>query len=149
SVSFSANGKTLLTAGYWESRPRQWDVASGREIQPFPGHRGIVDWLAYADDGKTLFSVGRERLGLRWNLATLRPETLFELPYIGFNRLAVSPDRRTLATLSYEDANVRLWDTARIQQPRILPTHRRPSDPPGPNRPFDLCFSPDGRYLAG
>jgi WD40 repeat protein len=58
SFAFSPDGKTLA-AGCWEGKDnnpiRVWDVATGRELAPFPGFGTSFNAVAFSADGKRLF----------------------------------------------------------------------------------------------
>src|SRR5262249_12649888 len=56
-VAFSPEGKTLASGSH-DRTVRLWDVATGKELLPFEGHRSIVRSLAFMPDGKTLVSNG-------------------------------------------------------------------------------------------
>src|SRR5262249_39269018 len=53
-IAFSPDGKTLASAG--RGGLRLWDVATGKEIRRFEGHRAEVYCVAFSPDGKTLAS---------------------------------------------------------------------------------------------
>ncbi len=48
SLSFAADGRTIAVAGTGEVRPRIWEVATGREALPQPGHTRAISGLAVA-----------------------------------------------------------------------------------------------------
>ena len=53
-LHFSADGKKLLVGA--DADLQVYDVATLQEIRPAPGHRGWIDYLAFAADGKRLWS---------------------------------------------------------------------------------------------
>jgi WD40 repeat protein len=54
--------------------------------------------------------------------------------------LAISPDGRTLASITTDDATVRLWNVADGSLQAVLTGHAAPLN--------EVAFSPDGRRLA-
>src|SRR5262249_43431989 len=62
--AFSPDGKTLVAgtdSGQLDPAAlRLWDVETDRERRPFGGHAAAVSCLAYAPDGRTLASGGRD-----------------------------------------------------------------------------------------
>jgi WD40 repeat protein len=49
---------------------RLWDVASGRALRLFRGHRKPVWAVAYTPDGKEALSAGYDEVVKVWDLAT-------------------------------------------------------------------------------
>lgn len=61
--------------------------------------------------------------------------------------LAFSPDGELLASVSYQDGTVRLWDLKNGQELAVLQSGQRPVVATW--RPAQVAFAPDGRTLAG
>jgi RNA polymerase sigma factor (sigma-70 family) len=70
-VTFSADGKTLVTAGE-DNRIRLWEVATGGERLRLEGHGGRVQGLLFTDDGRTLISTSDDTTALVWDVTGLR-----------------------------------------------------------------------------
>jgi WD40 repeat protein len=147
SLAFSPDGKMLLSTALWQSGPRLWDVATGKELLAFSGHHAGVDVLAYSADGKTLYSAGREKQVLHWDLTTGRESQRFRWTSPEFSLVALSPDGKTAATQGQSEAKstVRLWDLATGKELRSLGQIDHAN--PGFN-PSSITFSPDGKLLA-
>jgi WD40 repeat protein len=70
-VVFSPDGARIATGGRKDGIIRLWERATGREIgQPLTGHDKDVTALAFAGDGKTLISTGRDSTVRVWNTDT-------------------------------------------------------------------------------
>jgi RNA polymerase sigma factor (sigma-70 family) len=149
SLDFSPDGKMLVSGAGWESGPRLWDVTTGVEARPFAGHTAPVESVMFSPDGQGIFSVGRDKKILNWDLAGGREHLHFPLPlHAGIRALdyfALSPQGNLLASWGYKDKTIRLWDTATGKERRTL----------GKVTSADaevflraMKFSPDGRLLA-
>ena len=55
SIAFSADGKWLVT-GHADTKLRVWDVATGMAVCHLDGHEAAVTTVAFAPDGRTVFS---------------------------------------------------------------------------------------------
>lgn len=146
----SPDGKTLASVSFLECGPRLWDVATGREIGPAGGHHSALDWLAFAPDGKIMTTGDRQKVILRWDLATGQERRLLMTLPPGFGRTALSPDAKTLAIwerTSLTEGIVRLWDVATDRESHRLGQHHwtteRTDAPSGA-----IAFSPDSKQLA-
>jgi WD40 repeat protein len=77
-IAFSPDGRLLASSGpdgrVVGSTGRTeaihlWDAWTGKEVGLFPGHRGWVNSLAFAPDGRTLVSGGADTTLLMWDVS--------------------------------------------------------------------------------
>lgn len=133
-VAYSPDGKRLASASS-DRTVRIWEVATGRELLVFKGHKFEVNTVAFHPDGKRLASGGRGDLKI-WDGTTGR-EILALGGVESANHLVFSPDGKLLATTNPQATT---WDVATGKYLTILQEH--------PRRFNDVAFSPDGRFLA-
>jgi WD40 repeat protein len=99
-----------------------YDVARGKEIHDFPGHRDGPLTVAFARDGKTVITVERATVRTQpveswanwsfrvWEAATGKELRVTQADPKGEIRLVVvSPDARLIATVIH-DGTIRLWE---------------------------------------
>jgi RNA polymerase sigma factor (sigma-70 family) len=132
-IGFSPDGAFLVSTG--EERTSLWDVATGQEVQQIPEASITV---AFRPDGRVL-ALGRERV-LLWDLAAQKPLLEWPSHASGVDRLAFSPNGRTLASLSRRDRTIRLWDAHTGRQLHVLGG----GEPNG----YPLAYAPDSKILA-
>jgi WD40 repeat protein len=137
SVAFAPDGRTLATAN--ECCVRLWDIASGHETLPLPGHPTRVGALAVSPDGRTAVSSAYgDRLVRVWDLATGREVRQLEGLKTGSDEVTISPNGRLVAACDH-GGGIHLWDAAT----------GRPVELQGAaSRTGMLRFTPDGRALA-
>ena len=143
SVTFSPDGKTLVSAGYDELY--LWDVDTGARKVSIAGHTDSVYSIAFSPDGKTLASGSYENI-LLWDITTNTQEaTLFVGNWAINGSLAFTSDGNTLA--SEDGIHVHLWD---INSRTHRATIKRYGATGGSysGRFASIAFSPDGRFLA-
>jgi WD40 repeat protein len=136
-VTFSPVGRAVASGG-WDPDPavRIWDAATGRLTATIKGHTLGVRSLAYAPDGKTLFSHGDGPVRV-WDAAT--GEEVASLgERAGCQCMAVSPDGRHVATVS--SVGVQVWDVKTGDEVASLKDRVRVV--------AQATFSPDGRSVA-
>jgi RNA polymerase sigma factor (sigma-70 family) len=140
SVAFSADGKTVICA---DLTIRLWDAATGQERGPAAGRHWAGN-VTLSPDGRTLGYTAKDIV--LWDLVA--GEELGTLPGLryGLLSLAFSPDGKTLAAGSYENA-IYLWD---VGGRKLL--RRLEGDKKNAGLAFghfsSVAFSPDGATLA-
>jgi WD40 repeat protein len=155
-LAFSRDGK-LIACTADDGKVYLWDTV-GRKLRSTLSSEDTLVWpVAFSPDGRWLLSGGgteerpndplspSRRCGVRfWDVATGKQSHLLEAPSFraGVCSLAVSPDGCTLAVGSWGQTS--LWDFKTRKQVRFQPGchHRYPAA-------MGLCFSPDGKLLAG
>jgi WD40 repeat protein len=170
--ALSLDGKLLALAGRADYAVHVWDVAAGRELHSFIGHRGGPLAVAFIGAGKEVATVSRDGTGSgnvtewadwsfrRWDAATGSQRAVTSRNPGGVVHLtALSADGRRLATIIH-DGTLRLWDVEAGKQLRSwkVPTRERTgtrTDRKGVRTVIQmsytnfywLAFAPDGKTL--
>jgi WD40 repeat protein len=122
-VALSPDGKVAALSGRADHAVHLWDVAAGRELHPFGGHRGGPLEVAFVGDGRELATVSRDSTFVgpkvtewadwslrRWDGATGAERAVTRADPNGEVHLAAfSADGRRLATVLH-NGTLRLWD---------------------------------------
>jgi len=119
-VSFLPGGNRALSAGGGELWI--WDIATGKAIHTFKGHKAEVTALAVSSDGKWAATASSDRTVRLWNLDKLQPGPVLEGHRGPVNGVAFSGDDKTLYTASY-DGTVRAWAKDTGEFKRIIYRH--------------------------
>ncbi len=142
-LTFSPDSKFLVVGS--EDAVCFWDPATGQQTLRLQGHERGASLAAFAPDGRTLVSVGKDPnykdTICHWDVTTgmLRKQVQLVLP--PWRTWRLSPDGRTLAVTPSSQEAVRLWDTATGQERCALQGDRAHGG-------YGLTFTPDGRTLA-
>ena len=144
-VAFSPDAKTLVTGswGHWTGAVTLWDVATGKQRLSLKKHKRSVNFVGFAPDGRTLYSLGDDRLLISWDPATGEERRVVDLKKqkrIWTKCAAPSPDGSTLAIMGFGD--ISLFD---LQDGKYWPGVNW-DDQGGLNN--WIAFSPDGKLLA-
>jgi WD40 repeat protein/DNA-binding XRE family transcriptional regulator len=145
SIQFSPDGKVLATSSNDRS-VRLWQPETQQELYRWQGYTSWVESVRFHPDGQRLLSSGQDALVRVWDIATgtvLR--TFAGAEQFGGHDLYIwsvdySADGRSIAS-GGADRTVKVWDA---ESGRLVQTY---STPQGDVR--RVCFSPDGRLLAG
>lgn len=148
SVSFTPDGRALLSAGNEDRQLKFWNLASQppQLSKTLPEASDKLMWASVSPDGRWLAAVGRGSTKVR--LCPVLGEECF--PLTGHQQTVYkalfSPDSRQLATVSM-DTTVRFWDLdARAELFRLrLPTA---FFTPSPVWDFDFRCTPTGCWVA-
>ncbi len=137
-VVFSANGKTLASAGQ-DGTARLWNVETGQEIRSFEGHEGAVSGVAISPNGRLLATSSADETVRIWEI-----ETGVELRQIHCRQgrtmdVAFSRKEDLLATAG-EDGSICTWKTETGEELGRLERHKSVV-----NR---IVFAPDTDNLA-
>jgi len=145
-AAFSADGKRVVTgSGYVDGTVRVWDAGTGKEltqiVYPFDDKPHGVYTVAFAPDGKRVYSAGTDKLVRAWDAETGKELLAFEGHPDIVRCLALSPDGKVLASGGSEDRPaVRLWDAATGKELLTLDGHAEQVNA--------VAFSADGTRLA-
>jgi len=135
-LAFSPDGALLATGG---KELRLWETATGNAVRTLGDRRKVVS-LAFAADGKTLYSGGGDQEIHLWDAATgkkLRDDGAGHRDKV--QSVAFTPNGRLVATAG-ADKSVFLWDATTGKLVRSLAGHT--------SGVTALFFSPDGKLLA-
>jgi WD40 repeat protein len=129
SIQFSPDSRTLITV----SRPegvKAWKISAQRALTPVEGYPAPIQFRILP------WRTGRDTVQL-WDSSTR--QIVGSVRHGGVQFMAVAPDGRTLAMVSWE-RGIKLWD---IGAGREIPGPQRRGA-----RIMDLAFSPGGKILA-
>ena len=76
SVAFSSDGQLALTGGN-DTTLKLWDIASGRDVRTFVGHKAAVNSVAFSPDDKLVLSGSGDDTLKLWEMASGREVRTF------------------------------------------------------------------------
>jgi hypothetical protein len=151
-AAISPDGKHIATAG-WTGVANLYEIATGKEVRQFKGHRSGIIYLQFTPDGQSLVTAttgpprsmrmegeqgDRQTIWL-WDVVTGKVRRRF-----GGERqpggLALSPDGSTLSATGLMENVVHLWELATGKERATLHGHGETI--------FATAFTPDGKFLG-
>ncbi|HEX4150084.1 MAG TPA: c-type cytochrome domain-containing protein, partial [Pirellulales bacterium] len=141
-VAFSADGSRLIAAGGepgLAGEARLWNVADGKPLQTFAGHKDSLYAAALSPDAKLLATGSYDQQIKLWDTSTGKELRTLSGHNGAIFDLAFHPGGKILASAS-ADRTVKLWDAASGQR---LDTFSQPL-----KDLYAVAFSPDGRFVA-
>jgi WD40 repeat protein/mono/diheme cytochrome c family protein len=144
-LTFTADGTKLIAASGEPGVSGEvtiWNVADGKQLKRFTGHKDAIYAVAVSTDGKTLATGSYDQKIILWNPADGAALRTLEGHNGAIFDVAFRPDGKVLASAS-ADRTVKLWDVATGKR---LDTRSEPT-----KEQQTLAFSPDGGklYAAG
>jgi WD40 repeat protein len=137
-LDYSQDGKHIVTTAY-DEKVRLWQLADGKLIREFSGHKGTVWAVSISPNAQLIASGGEDKCLRLWDLKT---GALLKT-IIAHNRniwsVKFNPDGNLLATGSF-DNDVKLWDVATGTLKHTLTGHTEAV--------VEVAFSNDGKLLA-
>jgi WD40 repeat protein len=136
-LAVSPDGKYAVAAG---SNPLVlWELATGNKVREFNGHTGVVVWIAFSKDGRTIASCSYDNTVRLWETRTGK----FRLTVTNQNNspraVYFAPGGRHFATTGY-DGSTRLYEAG-------SPTDTFTDKSIG-KQGYALTISRDGRRLC-
>ena len=138
-VRFSPQGSHVATRGR-RGWVRVWDLTSRKEVAARKLMKGSLDAVDFSPDGKEIVAVGRSGL-IWWDWTTGKEPLTSPLPG-GARCVVYSPDGDSLATGSYTENGIRVWDVATRSQRWRINAGR------GRYYPIRLAFTADSGRLV-
>ncbi len=146
SITISPDGKYILSAGYGiqgESDPanppfalKLWEVATGKEIRTFTGHKSGVKSVALSPDGRYVLS-GDESGKLKlWDVSTGKEIRTVKHDEYDVTSVSFSPDGRY--AISGGLSSTKLWDVATGREIRKFTVN---------GWVWSVAFPPDGKQV--
>ena len=129
----AASGITGLSGVAW-----LWEVATGRKLREFGGHRDILYDAEFSPDGRTLATAGYDRVIKLWRVADGSLLRSIAVHNGAIFDLAFAPGGTVLASAS-ADQTVKLW---RVADGVRLDTLNQPQ-----GELNAVAFTPDGQHI--
>ncbi|HEV3447973.1 MAG TPA: c-type cytochrome domain-containing protein [Gemmataceae bacterium] len=126
-VAWSPDGRRLAAGGVDKSI-RVWEVTptGGRIVQSVFGHEGAITRLLYSADGKTLYSLGEDRVVKAWDTARMVERRVYPKQPELVLTMALRPDQKQIALGRYDGAVIVLDEATGKVLAEPLPVRPKP-----------------------
>jgi WD40 repeat protein/predicted Ser/Thr protein kinase len=143
------NNGEMLVAEAIGSNMKLWSVKTGKEIRTFKNHSGLSA-VAISTDGQMLASAGNGPFGPKielWSVTQGKKIRILTGHSSLINSLVISSDQQFLASSSFDDNTIKIWDISRTW---LLKTIRgkRITLSGHSDRVLSLAISTNGEILA-
>jgi WD40 repeat protein len=141
-LEFSPDGRTLALASQREGEIVLWNLEPSTKGPTWLKNEHRILSLSFSPDGRYL-AAGDDSVNASitiWDLGTGLRTLRLRWPHGPLREVIFSPDGKSLATASFFERAVRLWDVRSGKLLRSFAGHRQ-----GTN---SIAFSPDGSLLA-
>jgi WD40 repeat protein len=137
-VAVSPDGNVAVS-GSADATVTFWDLANGRSIRAFQGHKGAIWGCAFMGDGQHVLSASEDATLKLWHAATGKEIRAFEGHKGPVYACAFSGDGLHVLSGSF-DTTLKLWDAATGKEVRAFEGHTGPS--------YACAFSGDGLHVV-
>ena len=107
---FFSHDNQMLVAKCLDNKIRVWELKTGRQIKEFQDNNWAPGAITLCSDGVTLASGSQEGTISLWNIITGLLKGVIKTHLYGLWCLASSPNSNILASGSWAEHGVRLWD---------------------------------------
>lgn len=124
-----------------------YDPKSGRQVSKLQGNVGVYGRVAYSHDGKLIASGNYDGYVQLWDAKTGREIVRGWGHEGGIRCVAFSPDGTLAASISRQDATIRVWGVTGGRQLLKIPVSWRGPDVWWSEEGSDVLFAPYGREI--
>jgi len=137
-ISFSGDGKWVVTAGGYDNTARVWNASSGESVAVLQGHTWRVMRAIFSPDDRWIATASYDKTARIWEVGTWKEVAVLRGHSEELFEIAFSPDGRRIVTASM-DNTARLWETNSWRAIATLTGHT--------DQLNDATFSPDSRLV--
>jgi WD40 repeat protein len=140
-MTFTPDSKHFAFNNRWDKGIQLVDVAEGKVIRTFEGHKNEVHELIFTADGATLISGAADHTIRVWDVASGKEQRRYGDEKQLVRCLALAPDGKTLTYGTHPDGLVHIWDLAT----------NKDLVPPWKAHPWcvvSIAYSPDSKKVA-
>jgi dipeptidyl aminopeptidase/acylaminoacyl peptidase len=109
-LAVSPDGKYAVAAGNNQALTL-YELATGTKVRDFPGHTGVVVWIAFSNDGRTIASCSYDNHVRLWETRTGKFRLTITNQKNSPRAVYFAPGDRYFATTGY-DGSTRLYEAA-------------------------------------